>query len=129
MDFDGWGWVFCIFILVSCSPIIVGEGPSQKRARLAAQNKSISALFLISAFGTSGTVGVAMSIAPTTISASDTGQMTNANPMNLTNYALSPGAVTGAFAEHCIRENSIDASGCSWITGSTLPEISLGVVR
>ena len=183
--------VLFLFSLTSCSPTIVGERPSQKRARLAAQNKSTPALSYAGATGTSGTVGVAMSITPTTISAgsgatvqscaikagtpalpsglslnsstcvisgtpsvaaataSYTVQLTsslgqsveasvslsitalpvlasvtvnNSTPTNSTTYALSYGAVTGGvFSEYCIRENSIDSSGCSWVTGSTLP--------
>ncbi len=55
------------FFLTSCTPIILGERPSQKRARLAAQNKSSIALSFVGATGTLGTLGIAMSVAPTTL--------------------------------------------------------------
>ena len=59
--------LFLFFFLTSCTPIILGERPSQKRARLAEQNKSAIALSFVGATGTLGTLGIAMSVAPTTL--------------------------------------------------------------
>lgn len=44
--------------------------------------------------------------------------ITNSNPTNQTNYALTYGAVTGTYAQYCILENNTSPAGCSWNSGS-----------
>ena len=47
-----------------------------------------------------------------------TASVTNANPTNVTAFALSFGAITGDFSSYCILENSTEEGNCSYTAGA-----------
>lgn len=44
--------------------------------------------------------------------------VTNVSPTNSQIYTLAYGAITGTYAQYCLRENNTSTAGCSWNSGS-----------